>query len=145
MDLIKGVNVVKLKQIRNPLGDIFHILKKNEYAEFNFGEAYFSFIEHQTVKSWKKHFEMTLNIVVPIGEIKFVCFDDRKDSQTYLKFNEIILGSNVNYSRLTIEPGIWMAFQGLGKETNMLLNIANIEHNPDESIRCDINQFKYEW
>lgn len=145
MDLINGVSITKLKQIKNPLGDIFHVLKKNELIEFNFGEAYFSFIEYNAIKPWKKHSKMTLNLVVPIGKIKFVCFDDRKESRTYLEYNEYIIGPDVNYSRLTIEPGIWMAFQGVGQSTNMLLNIADIEHDPEESIRCDINNFKYEW
>ena len=145
MDLIQGVTITKLIQVKNPLGDIFHVLKKNELNEFNFGEAYFSFVKYNTIKSWKKHNKMTLNIVVPIGKIKFVFYDDREDSKTYLKFIEYIIGPDVNYVRLRIEPGIWMAFQGLGCETNMLLNIADTEHDPGEAIRCDLNNFKYEW
>jgi dTDP-4-dehydrorhamnose 3,5-epimerase len=37
-----------------------------------------------------------------------------------------------------------MAFKGIG-EFNILLNLANIEHEPSEAINIDINEIKYEW
>ena len=79
---------------------------------------------------------MVLNIVVCLGEIKFVIYDDIK--KEFLSVNL----SHKNYQRLTIKNGLWMAFCGLGKN-NMLLNIASIEHDPNESISMDINNIKY--
>ena len=51
-----------------------------------------------------------------------------------------VLGEN-NYSRLTIPPNNWVAFQGIGMGKNMLLNIANIEHDPSESINKYLSYF----
>ena len=83
-----GVNLTPLKQIHNPKGNIFHAMKQCEATFNGFGEAYFSFINQNDIKGWKKHTQMTLNIIVPVGEIEFVIFDEHlKDFLTpnYLK------------------------------------------------------------
>ena len=87
---------------------------------------------------------MTLNLIVPVGKIRFVLFDKRKNSSTIEQFAEITL-SLENYKRLTIPPGIWLAFMGVGENQNLLLNIASIEHNPEESDKKNINEIKYKW
>ena len=75
---------------------------------------------------------MTLNLVVPQGAILFVLFDGREGSETYGEIMEVEL-SQKNYQRLTVPPGIWMAFSGRSEGTNLLLNIASIQHDPSEA------------
>jgi dTDP-4-dehydrorhamnose 3,5-epimerase len=87
---------------------------------------------------------MTLNIIVPMGEVKFVLFDTRSYSSTNGNFLEILLSFS-NYMRLTIPPNIWFGFQGCAPGNSMLLNIANIEHDPSEVDQKDINQIIYNW
>jgi dTDP-4-dehydrorhamnose 3,5-epimerase len=120
-----------------------HALKKSEANFEKFGEAYFSFVNFNSIKGWKKHKKMILNLVVPIGKVKFVFFDDRETSSTYHQFFEITL-SQQNYKRLTVEPGIWMAFEGL-EEQNLVLNIANIEHTPSDTYELNIDKIDYKW
>ena len=69
-----GVTLTPLKQITHPKGDIFHAMKASDDGFSGFGEAYFSTVNQGEVKGWKKHTEMTLNLVVVIGEIEFVVF-----------------------------------------------------------------------
>ena len=71
---------------------------------------------------------------MPIGKIKFVVYDDRLNSSTFSKFQAITI-SRENYLRLTLQPMLWFAFQGLSKNSNILLNIANIEHGSDKWIK----------
>jgi dTDP-4-dehydrorhamnose 3,5-epimerase len=40
---------------------------------------------------------------------------------------------------------LWLGFQGVGNEENILLNIADIEHNPNEADRKEIDEIKYNW
>lgn len=127
-----------LKQIRTDKGYVFHGLKSTENTFKGFGEAYFSFVDQGTTKGWKLHKEMTLNLIVPRGLIKFVVYDPKEES-----FSEFTIGED-NYNRLTISPGLWVAFRGI-KKVNMLLNIANIEHNPDETISKELSEINYEW
>ena len=112
------------------------------YIIEQFGEAYFSQIDKGAIKAWKRHKKMTLNLVVPVGEIKFVLFDDRDASSSL--FQEVII-SKSNYCRLTVPPLVWMGFQGLSSKGSMLLNIANIEHNPHEAERLEIDKINYNW
>tara|TARA_Y200000002_G_C22545495_1_gene605901 strand:- start:195 stop:602 length:408 start_codon:yes stop_codon:yes gene_type:complete len=133
-----GVILTTLKKIHNPKGDIYHAMKKSDYGFNGFGEAYFSSINQNDIKGWKKHSVMTLNIIVPIGEIKFVVFNE--DTKKF--FSETI--SSNNYQRLTIKPGLWVAFQGIQKE-NLLLNIASTEHDPTEAKNLILDDIKYAW
>ena len=94
-----GVMLTPLKQIQNPKGDIFHALKESDAGFSGFGEAYFSSVGFGEVKGWKKHIKMTLNLIVPVGEVEFVIYDDRLDSPSNGKFFTVILSAN-NYQRL---------------------------------------------
>ena len=69
---MKGLIISELNQIYNPKGDILHALKKSDSSFNNFGEAYFSFVKYNQIKGWKKHTKMNMNLIVPVGEIKFV-------------------------------------------------------------------------
>lgn len=131
---IEGVLLTQLKRIHHPKGDVFHGMKKSDPGFSGFGEAYFSTIHFEDTKPWKKHFEMTLNFVVPLGNIRFVIFDDRENSSTQNSFFDVVLGEN-NYQRITIPPGVWVAFSGVGETYNLLLNLANLEHDPNEIER----------
>lgn len=133
-----GVILTPLKQIYNSKGDILHAMKQSDRGFDGFGEVYFSIINIGSIKGWKKHTKMTLNIVVPVGEIEFVIYNE-----TTKEFFSTRLSQN-NYQRLTVARGLWMAFRGID-EYNMLLNIASIEHNPDESVSLDIGEIVYEW
>lgn len=139
-----GINLSPLKKIKNSKGDIYHALKNSDSFYNGFGEAYFSNVNFNCIKGWKKHTSMTLNIFVPHGSIKFVIFDDRPKSNTKGDFFAVIL-SKKNYQRLTIDPGLWVAFQGVEHGVNILLNIANIQHDPEESINRELDQIYYDW
>ena len=113
-------------------------MKKSDEGFFGFGEAYFSTVNDNDIKGWKKHTEMTLNIIVITGEIEFVIYEENSK-----KFYNVRLSQD-NYQRLTVKAGFWMAFRGIA-EKNMLLNIASIEHNPSEAISIDLSEINYEW
>ncbi len=133
-----GVILTPLKQIHNPKGDVYHAMKKSDEGFDGFGEAYFSTIHKDDIKGWKKHTKMTLNLVVPVGKIEFIVYNENSK-----EFFSVTISKN-NYQRLTIEAGLWMGFRGL-QENNMLLNLASIEHDPSEAENIDINEISYEW
>lgn len=142
--LIDGIILTPLEKIIHPKGDVMHGMKKSDQGYTEFGEVYFSTIFKDEIKPWKKHQKMTLNLIVPEGEIKFVVFDDRQTSKTKGNFFDINL-SPQNYCRLTIPPNVWMAFKGIGCKKNILLNIADMEHDPEEIVRLELNQIPYNW
>lgn len=141
---IEDVVVTPLKRMNVPGGDVLHAMKDSDAGFNGFGEAYFSIVEHGAVKAWKRHKEMTSNLIVPTGIVRFVLFDDRNKEDDSNVFQEITL-SQENYCRLTVPPMIWFGFEGKGENTNLILNIADIKHDPMESDRKDIDSIKFDW
>lgn len=141
--LIEGVTLYPLKHIIVPKGDIYHALKSTDEGYEGFGEVYFSQIEEGAVKGWKRHNRMTLNIIVPVGTIKFVIYDDREESGTQGQFVEVVLSPESNYQRLLLAPGLWMAFKGVGKGISMLMDIISEPHNQGEASRKDLSEIAY--
>lgn len=133
------IQVAPLKRIPVAGGDVLHALKSTDAGFRGFGEAYFSIVEAGAVKAWKMHRRMTLNLVVPIGEVRFVFLAEGLQA----KREETIGGSN--YARLTVPPGIWFGFQGLAAPISLILNVADMVHEPDETERKSLQEFAYDW
>jgi len=142
---INGVKITPLSIIDTKGGDVLHAMKMSDHGYSGFGEAYFSSIEPQAIKGWKRHKQMVLNLVVPVGTVRFILFDDRDNQDNVNHFQEVTLSIENGYSRLTIPPMIWVGFQGLGLQTSLVLNIANIEHSPEEVERKELAEIKFNW
>ena len=141
---IEGIVLTDLKMINHPQGNIYHAMKKGDKGFEGFGEAYFSTINKNEIKGWKKHLRMTMNIIVPVGEVTFVLFDDRGNSKSVNNFFSVMLSPS-NYYRLTVPPGIWHAFKGHNHDVNLILDVADMIHQPDEIIRANIHDIHFEW
>ena len=140
MGTLRGIITTHLSRIPNDGGDVLHGIKKNEETYFGFGEAYFSSINKGKIKGWKLHKDMTMNLIVPSGTVKFVFFDEKLKSH-----QELTIG-RINYCRVTVPPKIWFAFQGLdNKYPNLVFNFANLQHDPNEVMRKEINEIFYDW
>jgi len=124
-----------LKQIFHPKGDVFHGLKQSDPTFGGFGEAYFTTIQHGEIKGWKQHTKMLMNLIVPVGDVRFYVHDD---VTARTEIFEIGAG---NYGRLTIPPMHWVAFEGVSPSLNLVLNLASIEHDPEEAINAPIERF----
>jgi dTDP-4-dehydrorhamnose 3,5-epimerase len=133
MDSMLIPHLTDLSIIPGGLGEVRHILKMSDIDFSNFGEAYFSSVSQFAVKGWKRHNQMISNLVVPVGKVQFVVYDNRPGSPIFQKPVEFFL-SGENYKRLTIPPGIWFAFKGINEGLNLILNISSIEHDP---LECD--------
>lgn len=141
---IEGLILTPLKKIHHPMGDVLHGMKKSEQGFTGFGEAYFSTIKGGQIKGWNRHKRMTLNLVVPMGSVTFVIYDDRNGISTKSNFFEVELSPD-NYHRLTVPPGLWLAFRGKSNGTNLILNIADMEHDPEEIERLYLDKITYNW
>lgn len=135
---VDDIIVTPLKRLAVSGGDVLHALKNSDQGYVNFGEAYFSFIEHGAVKAWKRHLRMTLNLVVPVGAARFVFIDNKNN------IREELIGED-RYFRLTVPPGIWFGFKGLALPASLLLNVADIPHDPTEVERKSRDAFMINW
>jgi len=142
--MIEGVTFTPLSIIATEGGDVLHGMKSSDIGYDGFGEAYFSSVNTDAIKGWKRHRQMVLNLIVPVGAVRFIMFDDRSGSSTTGHICEFIL-SYVNYGRLTVPPNIWLAFQGVAQEKSLLLNIANIPHDADEVDKIELDNIIFDW
>ena len=131
----KGVKVTPLMRIPHPDGFIAHAMKSVDPGFLGFGEAYFTTVHHGHTKGWKRHEKMVLNLVVSVGDVTFF-IHDQNVNRTFF----ITIGDS-NYSRLTVPPGLCVAFTGVGLELNMVLNVASTPHDPAESVSYPLNMF----
>ena len=119
-------------------GNVMHGMKKTDIGFKGFGEAYFSYIQKNKIKAWKKHLKMNLNLIVPLGSVMFI-FMDEKGS-----FRKEIIGDKKTL-RLSVPPGLWFGFKGIGSEVNIILNISDIIHDDNEVIRKNISEINFDW
>ena len=136
---MKNIKVSKINKIELQEGDLYKFID-NKNKNFNeFGEVYFSSIKPKSVKAWKLHKKMTLNIVVPVGKVRFALFDD-----TEKKMFEVKIGQN-DYKLLTIKPNTWYGFQGISNEISLVANLTDMRHDEKEMSRQSDDFFPFDW
>lgn len=131
-----------LRRISTLGGDILHGIKKEDEGFAGFGEAYFSIVECGYVKGWKRHRVMTLNFVVPVGAVQVMVYNDAGEAK-----GDWIIGPEApgTHGRLTVPPGLWVAFGGVTRAQNIVMNVASIPHDPTESDRQPMEAFPWNW
>lgn len=144
--MIQGVDFHPLKQIPDERGRVMQMLRRDDPWFERFGEIYFSVVYPGVVKGWHLHKVMTLNYAVIVGRIKLVLYDEREDSPTRGKLQEIFAGED-NYCLITVPPNVWNGFKGLGVEPAILANCATEPYDPSEIVRSDpvSDRIPYDW
>ena len=130
---------ITTKAIPSVGGDVWHALKSTDESFQGFGEAYFSWIELGSIKAWKQHIRMTMNLIVPVGTVCFVFYDSERKS-----FRELRIGSD-SYCRITVPPKIWFGFKGEGLCNSLVLNLSSIPHDPKEVLRMSKDEISFNW
>ena len=137
---LNDILVTPLNRISTVGGDVMHALKKSDIGFNGFGEAYFSWVEHGAIKAWKCHKSMTLNLVVPFGKVRFVFFLAENGN----RYRVETIGAE-RYVRLAVPPGVWFGFQGKASGNSLLMNIADMVHDPNEVLRKSATDFYFDW
>lgn len=136
---LDDIVVTPLARISTSGGDVMHAMKSSDAGYSGFGEAYFSWIASGLIKAWKRHSRMTMNIVVPVGRVRFVFHLEGTEA---FRVEEIGVDQ---YVRLSVPPGIWFGFKGLAEPQSLVLNIASITHDPNEVQRLTLTSIAYDW
>ena len=139
---LADIVLTPLARIATTGGDVLHAMKQSDAGYGGFGEAYFSWVSVGAVKAWKRHMRMTMNVVVPVGQVRFVFRSVNVGGGDEIRVEEIGID---RYARITVPPGIWFGFQGLGTPQSLVLKIASIPHDPNEVERLALSEVKYAW
>lgn len=137
--LIDTVVLTPLKVVSLDAGNVMLAIRADSEGYRGFGEAYFSMLTPGAVKAWRRHRRMTLNLVVPVGAVAVAVVD--AEAGVGRRYD---IGPD-NYSRLTVPPGLWTGFQGMADRQSVVLNVADIGHDPAESERRGPREFAFDW
>lgn len=140
--ILAEILLTPLPRIEAAGGDVLHAMKQTDVGYARFGEAYFSWVSAGAVKAWKRHTRMTMNLIVPVGQVRFVFRLRNTDGADEFRVEEIGVD---RYARITVPPGIWFGFQGLRTPQSLVLNIASIPHDPNEVERLTPSDINYAW
>lgn len=139
---LDNILLSQLSRIETSGGDVLHGIKKTDEGYYGFGEAYFSWILAGYVKAWKRHNIMTMNLIVPFGNVRFVfCVQNKEQNNTIFRVEDI--GEN-RFMRITVPPGIWFGFQSISPKS-LVLNVSNIVHKSSEIDRVSVSHFDFTW
>ena len=138
---MSNILLTPLRRMPTPNGDVLHGIKMTDAGFCGFGEAYFSIILGGSTKGWKRHRDVTLNLICVAGAVQFVVHDGGFRTPTA----NVILSPNApdQYRRLTVPPMFWVAFRGLNPGENIILNVASNVHDPHESDHADLTVFPW--
>lgn len=139
---LADILVTPLRRIETSGGDVLHAMKQSDAGYGGFGEAYFSLVSGRAVKAWKRHTRMTMNVVVPVGQVRFVFREINAAGDDEFRIEDIGVE---RYVRITVPAGIWFGFQGLDTQQSLVLNIASIPHDPNEVERLALSGINYAW
>ena len=137
--IIDGVSIELLNTFSDEKGKVLHFIKSNAMSFDVFGECYFSEINPNCVKAWKKHTKQIQNITVPVGNIKVVLYDDRPKSFSKNKLQIFEIGRPNLYYRICIPPNVWHGFKCISRNPALLANCANMIHDANENIVLPFN------
>lgn len=137
MEKEQELDFLKLERIANPNGDVFKGLDYKNKNLNGFGEFYFTTVLPGSIKGWKQHKRMTLNLIVISGDAKIVVYDQYKRTK-----DTFVLGLS-NYGCLTIPPMKWVAFSCASECQAIMMNYANIEHCPGEVNNLPLNELDF--
>lgn len=145
--MIEGVKTVALNEFADERGAVLHMLRNDDLDFIQFGECYFSEVLPGAIKAWKLNHNKTQNIAVPVGRIRMVIYDERAESRTKGNLDILELGRPDVYLRVQIPQGLWYGFSCIGNTPALLVNCADLPHNPTESERKSVfdPSIPYDW
>ena len=145
--MISGVKIIKKSIKADDRGRIMHVLRSTDNLLKDFGELYCSTVYPKIVKGWHLHKFVTINYFVLSGSIKFVLFDNRKNSATKNQIQEIMMGDTNNVI-VSVPPNVWNGFKGVGLKESYVLNIQDKPYDENEVSRLDPHDnavINYDW
>jgi|SRR3989338_3107948 len=146
--MINGVEIKKLKLIRDNRGFLMEMLRSDDSIFEKFGQVYLSVCKPKVVKGWHYHKKQTDNFVVVKGNSKVVLYDGREDSPTKGEVQEVFIGED-NPILLKIPPFVVHGITPAGDEPSYLINCPTIPYDykaPDEfRISFKSKDIPYDW
>ena len=137
--ILDKITVTKLETFDNIDGNVMRGIR-NLNSKIITGELYFSWINNNSIKAWKKNCTSSSRFIVPCGLVKFVFFSSNKESL----LREEIIGES-RYSLIEIPSNIWYGFKGISKNPSLICNLIEDVHNKNNMKNKNLEEINYNW
>jgi dTDP-4-dehydrorhamnose 3,5-epimerase len=150
--MIQGVEIKKLKVIKDDRGFLMEIMRADDKIFQKFGQVYITFCKYRVAKAWHYHKLQDDYFVCLQGKALVGLYDARKNSKTYGKTMRFILSAPEEKGKhilLKIPKGVVHGFTALTKKGAKILNIPTKVYNykkPDEyRIPWNSKEIHFKW
>jgi len=136
--MIQGVEIKKLKVIKDDRGFLMEIMRADDKIFQKFGQVYITFCKYGVAKAWHYHKLQDDYFVCLQGKTLVGLYDARKRSKTFGQKARFVLAAPEAKGRhilLKIPKGVYHGFTALTKNGSKVLNVPTKTYNykrPDE-------------
>lgn len=157
--MIEGVEVIKLTTHTDERGFFREVLRATDIESF--GQLSWSSMYQSTIKAWHIHRIQWDYWFVPIGVVKAVLVDTRRDAQSgewkpidsqgtwtkdgkYYPLGIYLLGDNQPPCVLRIPPGVAHGLKVLQGPAHLMYITSHV-YNPEDEGRIPFDALGYDW
>jgi len=145
--MIEGViikNLVTHTDERGFFREIFRFT--NEFKNITIGQISHSLVYERVIKGWHGHNQQSQWNYVVTGEIKVVLSDNRKESKTFGKIMEFIIGEGDGSKAYFFPPGVLHGYKCIIGPMNIIYVTSGCYDLSDE-VRIPLEDFciNYNW
>ena len=129
IDLIEGIKIHYPPTLQDDRGTLCEIYGHSwNFDDLPIPHAYLVTIRPGKVKGWAVHSMQTDRYFFVSGTTKLVLYDDRKDSCSHKKINELYFSEH-NRALVSVPPGVYHAVEAVGISDSLLFNIPSHPYN----------------
>jgi len=145
--MIDGVLIKNLTSHEDQRGYFRELIRKTDgFFSPGFGQLSHSMVYPGVVKAWHGHVRQYQWTYVIAGILSVVIYDTRKDSRTYQKKIQLLLGDGQQAQVYVIPPGVVHGYQCMKGPAHVLYVTSGV-YDPEEEVRIppDDNSISHTW
>ena len=146
--MIQGVEIKKLKVMKDGRGKLMEILRSDDKIFAKFGQVYFTTAYPGTTKAWHYHKKQDDHFCCIAGLMRLALYDARPKSRTRGEIQDFELGLD-NPQVVKIPKGVYHGFKCISQEEAIVINVPTYPYNPakPDEYRIDAfdNAIPYDW
>lgn len=146
--MIEGVVIEKVEAKADERGRLVELFRSDSPHAPGFGQVHLTTVYPGVVKAWHRHRDRTDVLYCVAGTIRLGLYDDRPGTSTPGELREFFLGDH-GPLRVTIPPGVWFGFKGVGTREALVVVLTDRLNNPrdpdEERLDPQINDIPFDW
>ncbi|MBU1164102.1 dTDP-4-dehydrorhamnose 3,5-epimerase family protein [Patescibacteria group bacterium] len=141
--MIDGVEIKKLKVMKDKRGFLMEMLRNDDEMFDTFGQVYMTGVKKGYAKAWHYHKGQIDRVTCVLGQALWVMYDARKNSPTYKEVQEVIMTDPTTSGEQVIVKvpiGVLHGFTAHNCDEARIVNVPNQKYDYEEP-----DELRYPW